>query len=676
MDCGRMYTTKLLNDDCLCFILKKLDTKTDRDSFGLTCHRFLDIQNSSRKHLKVVIEPDSCSSTSTSMVDKLLNRFTQLQSLDLNHCSVDFTKLRYSHNYGSLYLNSLDLSHCDNLNDYGFQILTTLCRFLKRVDISWCVNITDLGISHLNRNCRQLTSLTITGCDRIVGVSFHEFPPSLRWLEAARCHLDYTCVYGVLSRGALECLNLSDASVFNGFSLQKVVSRFSGANFKILNFKHCDLVTTDDVIKIAKGCPLLQEWNLSWSRGSRTILLPGWMSIASHCQNLEKLDINNCTFDDKALLTLGNGCSRLSWIDISDCAFVTNRGLQTFKTRRPHVEVKQQDTPFFCFRRDSHKQDTIPVTFQTCVNMEIYGLILGWCCIADCCSQMLVSRHIWSGLIIALWLQGPGLESFTPMVKSAPQLTEVVHTLNYFNRFTQLQSLDLNHSSTDFTKLQHSHNYGSLLNSLDLSHCDNLNDTGLASFASCCPSLSIICLCKSSSVTDYGFQTLTALCRLLKRVDISWCTNIIDIGISHLNRNCRRLTSLTITGCGRILGGSFHEFPPSLRSLEAARCQLDYICVSGVLSRGALECLNLSDCLVDGFSLQKVVFGNSGANFKILNFKLCGDLVTTDDVIKVSKGCPLLREWNLSWIRGRCAILLPGWESIASHCQNLEKLDI
>lgn len=44
-----------------------------------------------------------------------------------------------------------------------------------------------------------------------------------------------------------------------------------------------------------------------------------------------------------------------------------------------------------------------------------------------------------------------------------------------------------------------------------------------------------------------------------------------------------------------------------------------------------------------------------------------------DDIISISKGCPLLKEWNLS----SCGeIGISGWDSIGMYCQNLETLHV
>ena len=180
-----------LSDDSLYMIFQKLDTKLDRESFGLTCHHFLDIQNSSLKCLKIdsMRRPPFNQTIDSSMLNKLLNRFRQLESLSVNLC-MDVTDLGLSQlqNYGSklhsLYLDDsfnvtnkgisyiasgcpllsvISISFC-KITDTGLIKLSKSCKYLKEVDLFKCSKITDSGIRSLNKNCRQLRTLNIGMC--------------------------------------------------------------------------------------------------------------------------------------------------------------------------------------------------------------------------------------------------------------------------------------------------------------------------------------------------------------------------------------------------------------------------------------------------------------------------------------------------------------------------------
>ncbi|GJR48434.1 leucine-rich repeat domain, L domain-like protein [Tanacetum coccineum] len=364
---------KQLPNDSWDLIFKKLDSNEERNSFGLTCHSFLDIQSSSYKSLKLGCSNKSNCSTHVNIHDSVLNenlfnRFTQLESLSLGtFLSIKDSGLTPFVKYGSKLL-SLNLDFCYHVTDIGLtlvacsctllsvislarcsitdsglEILTKLCKSLKEVNLAWCTNITDRGILSLNQNSRQLRSLNITCCSKIVGLTFQGFSPTLAYLEAANCVLGSTGITEILSGGGLEHLDLSYLC-FSKFHSRDKLAAFIGigsaANLRFLNLCLCASVEDSVIIAISKGCPLLQEWNLSCCG---KIGISGWESIGSYCQNLEILHVS-CCFElcDRGLLALGNGCKRLSVIYMMNCLKVTTSGLHLFKVHREDVEIKEE----------------------------------------------------------------------------------------------------------------------------------------------------------------------------------------------------------------------------------------------------------------------------------------------------------------------------------------------
>lgn len=368
-------------DEHLYLVFEKLDTNFDKQSFGLSCHRFLDIENSSRKCLGIGCLPvsrrcpDTCKHLTSSMLDRLLNRFRQLELLCLSKCikvsDSGLTKLQI---YGSK-LHTLYLDECNGITRTGFsyvasgcpslavvslsqcyigddelEIITKSCKSLKEVNLSFCPNITDLGILSLNQNCRQLRALKISWCAQISGVNFLGCSPTLAFLEADDCAIQSKCFTGILSGAGLEYLSLAcPREAIEGLA---TIGLGFARNLKILNFWKCSFVTDDVVISISKGCPMLQEWNLS---GCVKITISGWHSIGSECHNLERLHAFRCPeLCDSGLLYLGNGCKRLSVLYVSSYySSVTSSGLQYFKTIREDVEIiaagMKQVTPVWAF---------------------------------------------------------------------------------------------------------------------------------------------------------------------------------------------------------------------------------------------------------------------------------------------------------------------------------------
>ncbi|XP_052181689.1 F-box/LRR-repeat protein 12-like [Diospyros lotus] len=364
-----------LPDDCLYFIFQRLDCGSDRNSFGLTCHRWLCVQNSSRQSLQFqcsfsVLNISSLSLTSASVnsfqLQKLLTRFRQLQSLSLSGCiklpDSGLSGLQY---YGpelqAFYLDccfgitdnglSLVAAGCPslsrislyrcNISDVGLEILAKSCLALKDIDLSYCSLITDKGIRALSQNCHHLRAVRMSYCRSISGVGFRGCSQSLSYLEAESCKLEPEGIMGIVSGGGLEYLNASSLSwCINGDGLA-FIGCGSATRLRVINLRLCRSVNDEAVMAIAKGCPWLQEWNLAVCHEVR---ISGWESIGSDCHNLERLHVNRCrNLCDRGLQALRDGCKRLSILYISQRCRISTTAIELFKCFRAGVEIKEEE---------------------------------------------------------------------------------------------------------------------------------------------------------------------------------------------------------------------------------------------------------------------------------------------------------------------------------------------
>ncbi|KAA8543598.1 hypothetical protein F0562_021656 [Nyssa sinensis] len=113
---------------------------------------------------------------------------------------------------------------------------------------------------------RSKTKLLCRKCGVLIGINgvgFKGCSKSLAYLEANSCELEPEGILGIVSGGGLEYLTVSNLS----WSICGDGSAPVGAGFatklRILNFRMCRTIGDDSVVAIAKGCPLLQEWNLA-----------------------------------------------------------------------------------------------------------------------------------------------------------------------------------------------------------------------------------------------------------------------------------------------------------------------------------------------------------------------------------------------------------------------------
>ncbi|KAL2336122.1 hypothetical protein Fmac_010568 [Flemingia macrophylla] len=364
-----------LPDDCLAIIFNGLDSRTDRNSFGLTCRRWLHVQDINCRSLQfecssTVLHPSSLLTNSikgfgihTFQLHRLLRRFQCLESISLSNCTeLNDSGLTRLLSYGS-YLQKLNMDCCFNVTDYGLSLvasgcpslmsislyrcvsitnkgletLASACSSLKFVNLSYCSQISDKGLKALTHWCRQLQVINISHCEGISGVGFEGCSKTLAYVEAESCKLKPEGVMGIVSGGGIEYLNVSC------LSLSLLKDPLSGIGFasrlKILDMRLCRTVSETSIVAITKGCPLLEEWNLALCHEVR---LPGWRAVGLYCKNLNTLHVNRCrNLCDDGLQALRDGCKNLSILYLNGCPRVTSVALELFKFHRADVCIKE-----------------------------------------------------------------------------------------------------------------------------------------------------------------------------------------------------------------------------------------------------------------------------------------------------------------------------------------------
>ncbi|XP_071728775.1 F-box/LRR-repeat protein 12-like [Rutidosis leptorrhynchoides] len=222
---------------------------------------------------------------------------------------------------------------------------------------------------------------------------------------------------------------------------------------------------------------------------------------------------------------------------------------------------------------------------------------------------------------------------------------------------------------------------------VNLTYCNNITDCGIQYLSQNCRQLkvslqllpivhcfllSVICLI-GCSITDSMLEILAKSCKSLIEVKLYTCTHITNRGIQYIFQNCRQLRALKIRSCKKVVGLGLRGFSSTLTILEASCCALDSTDVTEILRGGVgLEYLRLSWDVNERIFLGQGLTSIGLGNLKVLDIEWCKS-IEDDVIISISKGCPLLRDWDLS----HCPkVGLRGWESIGLYCQNLEIIHV
>ncbi|RRT54139.1 hypothetical protein B296_00024345 [Ensete ventricosum] len=354
-----------LPNDCLLMIFQKLQNRADCNAFGLTCHRWLQIQNIARRSLALQFSYDpNIYRNYVIYLPRLLTRFPHLSSISLAGCTElpdsallrlrEFgSNIRYLSLYccfgisehglahvstGCPHLVSITLYRC-NITDIGLRILAKHCKVLENIDLSYCMQISDRGINALSSEFAKLHCLVISYCRAIRGTGFAGCSSTLTYLEADSCMLTPEGVSEAVSGGGLEYLNISNLRICVGADGLAMIGAGSATKLRYLNLRMCRFVSDDSVIAIAQGCPLLEEWSLSVCHEVRN---DGWSAIGSSCRNLKILHVDRCrNLCDQGLQALG-GCVRLTVLYMHGCHRVSYTGLETFKMLRQDVQIRRE----------------------------------------------------------------------------------------------------------------------------------------------------------------------------------------------------------------------------------------------------------------------------------------------------------------------------------------------
>ncbi|KAL0908201.1 hypothetical protein M5K25_022679 [Dendrobium thyrsiflorum] len=304
-----------LSDDCLVSIFQKLQNGTDRNSFGLTCRRWLHIQNISRRSLTLHFSYETTAYQSyMRYLPTLLNRFC--------------------------HLSSVSIAGCTELPDSALLGLKNLKTSLRSLSLYCCFKITDedCGIQALSRGCRLLNVLVVSCCRDVVGTGLQGCSQRLEYIEAECCMFTREGLLGAVGAGGLKYLNLSNPRCSMNID---GVALVLAPRLQFLNLRLCRFISNESIATISKACPLLEEWSLAVCHEIGAL---GWKEIGLNCCNLKVLHVNRCrNLCDRGLEALRDGCGRLRVLYMHGCNQVSRMGIEMFRLRRYDVEIRSEE---------------------------------------------------------------------------------------------------------------------------------------------------------------------------------------------------------------------------------------------------------------------------------------------------------------------------------------------
>ncbi|XP_008546908.1 F-box/LRR-repeat protein 7 [Microplitis demolitor] len=381
-------------------------------------------------------------------------------------------------------------------------------------------------------------------------------------------------------------------------------------------------------------------------------------SITDHTinQQLQKLSLYSPTSDsiDLGYHTLDNNPCRSS----SSPSIITNVN-QPRELRHHHHHQHQQ-------QQHQHKQLYKRITNPTLCQLDdaILLKIFSWLSTRERCTLAQTCRRLWEiAWHPSLWkeveirypqnattalrsiarrgchsgirrLVVEGATGFSGLFSMLPFASLTSLVLRHSRRVTDpnvttildncvhLKELDLT-GCVNVTRA-YSHVGSTQLESLDLSDCHGVDDSGLVLTLSQMSQLTFLYLRRCIRITDASLISIASYCTCLRQLSVSDCTRITDYGVRELAAR---------------LG-------PSLRYFSVGKC--DRVSDAGLLVV-ARHCYKL----------------------RYLNARGC-EALSDIATCALARGCPRLRALDL----GKCDIGDPTLEALSTGCPNLKKLSL
>ncbi|KAL3307072.1 F-box and leucine-rich repeat protein 4, partial [Cichlidogyrus casuarinus] len=246
-------------------------------------------------------------------------------------------------------LSTLRLASCPFVDDECLLLIANKCRLLQELDLSSCLNVTHKGLDVLARLL------------------------NLRWLSLYRVPVnDITLNVFASLWTKLEHLNLGSSCSPSSSRIADALVQLCEQNPSLcsLNLWRWDVLTSEQLMSIARLCPRLQEIDLGWCRlisneavlelcrccprmkklfltAVRPVNAQSFESIANLLGDLEQLDLlgnSQMTLHNATLIV--SKCTKLRFFELSWCSSITEDELNGLRLQYPRCFFQKSNKPY------------------------------------------------------------------------------------------------------------------------------------------------------------------------------------------------------------------------------------------------------------------------------------------------------------------------------------------
>ncbi|XP_043979640.1 dynein regulatory complex subunit 6 isoform X2 [Gambusia affinis] len=393
-------------------------------------------------------------------------------------------------------------------------------------------------------------------------------------------------------------------------------------NLQELNLSEVLAISDMMIQKITEGCPCLLYLNLSYTLITNQSLRAAFRN----CRSLQYLSLAHCRrFTDEGFLTLTTeeGGRNLMHLDLTACIQMTPKGFEYISAGCPSLkEVVMND---------------MPTLSDTCVLA-----LLARCYTLS--SISLLGCPLLSDATFRIMAKVAHLKSLS--VEGNNQITEVsLEALCSFSAaLSKLHVVDCHGMTDDGMKhvaiLRH-------LNSLDVSFCTRVSDTGIKFLTegSSAHKLQHLSISQCGLISEFSIKRIARRLHKLFHLNLSYCEKVTDMALECLNGSS--IQSLDLSGCNIHDQGLGALQRIKLKKIVLAKCI--FITDVGIELCGNvrdLEHIDISQCpTLTDFAIKSIsLYCRS-----LLRFTMAGCPQMTDmAIVYLTAGCQFLLELDLS----------------------------
>ena len=224
-------------------------------------------------------------------------------------------------------LQSLTISFCREITNYGLIIISEHCSNLKSLKIIG-VSIADASIISISTLCTGLQLLDLEGCGKITNASIISVSSHCTGLQSLYLH---------------SCYKITDASI------RSISTHCTG--LQSLDLFCCHQITDASIISISTHCSGLLSLILDRCRQiSDASIIP----ISDNCTGLIRLDVSETKIIDASLIAIAKNCTGLQSLHTYRC-----NGLSSDKLRRHFKSVSELRSVLLSIDSPASRLDSI-----------------------------------------------------------------------------------------------------------------------------------------------------------------------------------------------------------------------------------------------------------------------------------------------------------------------------